>query len=81
MSYGVVAAIGMTLLRMRTRDKPGLTAIGARAERLARGLTGEALQSHLAAHRRLTAPTEMGSLFKALALYPSAFPPPPGFDA
>ena len=55
--------------------------IGARAERLARGLTGEALQSHLAAHRRLTAPTEMGSLFKALALYPSAFPPPPGFDA
>jgi hypothetical protein len=31
--YGVVAAIGMTLLRMRTRDKPGLTAIGTRAER------------------------------------------------
>lgn len=33
LSYGVVAAIGMTLLRMRTRAKPGLTAIGARAER------------------------------------------------
>ncbi len=33
MSYGIVAAIGMTLLRMRTRDKPGLTTIGARAER------------------------------------------------
>jgi hypothetical protein len=32
-TYGVVAAIGMTLLRMRTRDKPGLTAIGTRAER------------------------------------------------
>jgi hypothetical protein len=32
-SYGVIAAIGMTLLRMRTRDKPGLTAIGTRAER------------------------------------------------
>ena len=31
--YGVVAGIGMTLLRMRTRDKPGLTAIGTRAER------------------------------------------------
>lgn len=31
--YGVVAAIGMTLLRMRTRGKPGLTAIGTRAER------------------------------------------------
>ena len=55
--------------------------IDARADRLARGLTGAALQSHLAAHRRLTAPTEMGSLFKALALYPSPFPPPPGFDA
>ncbi len=33
MSYGVIAGIGMTLLRMRTRDKPGLTTIGARAER------------------------------------------------
>jgi hypothetical protein len=32
-SYGVVAAVGMTLLRMRTREKPGLTAIGTRAER------------------------------------------------
>ncbi|PLL14069.1 methyltransferase [Tabrizicola sp. TH137] len=55
--------------------------IDARAERLARGLSGAALQSHLAAHRRLTEATEMGSLFKALAFYPSAFPPPPGFDA
>ena len=33
LSYGALAAIGMTLLRMRTRTKPGLTAIGARAER------------------------------------------------
>ncbi|MCL4714205.1 MAG: hypothetical protein KJZ75_04815 [Hyphomonadaceae bacterium] len=32
-SYGVLAAIGMTLLRMRTRVKPGCTTIGARAER------------------------------------------------
>lgn len=32
-SYGVVAFIGMTLLRLRTRTKPGLTAIGVRAER------------------------------------------------
>lgn len=31
--YGVVAAVGMTALRMRTRGKPGLTAIGGRAER------------------------------------------------
>lgn len=31
--YGVIAALGMTLLRLRTRAKPGLTTIGARAER------------------------------------------------
>jgi hypothetical protein len=33
LGYGAVAAAGMTLLRMRTRTKPGLTTIGARAER------------------------------------------------
>lgn len=33
MSYGVVAAIGMTLLRQRVRGKPGITTLGARAER------------------------------------------------
>lgn len=31
--YGVIAGIGMTILRARTRTKPGLTTIGARAER------------------------------------------------
>jgi hypothetical protein len=31
--YGVASTIGMTLLRMRSRTKPGLTAIGTRAER------------------------------------------------
>jgi len=54
--------------------------IGARAERLARGLTGPALENHLAATQRLTRPEEMGSLFKALALYPAKCPAPPGFD-
>src|SRR5262245_2727992 len=33
LGYGALAAIGMTLLRLRTRAKPGQTAIGARAER------------------------------------------------
>ena len=33
LGYGAVSVIGMTLLRMRTRTKPGLTAIGTRAER------------------------------------------------
>jgi SAM-dependent MidA family methyltransferase len=53
--------------------------IGARAERLARNLTGTALESHLAALRRLTHPQEMGSLFKVLALTRAGAPRPPGF--
>jgi len=32
-AYGVIAGIGMTILRLRTRGKPGLTTIGVRAER------------------------------------------------
>lgn len=54
--------------------------IGPRAQRLAQGLSGARLEAHLAAHRRLTDPSEMGSLFKALALVPVAAPLPPGFD-
>ena len=55
--------------------------IDQRAARLAGSLTGAAQESHLAAHRRLTDRAEMGSLFKALAVYPPHLPPPPGFDA
>ena len=54
--------------------------IAARAERLARGLGGPALESHLAAHRRLTHPGEMGRVFKALAIHPQTQSPPPGFE-
>ena len=50
-----------------------------RARALARGLAGEALESHVAAHRRLTHPGEMGTLFKAIALHPPDTAPPPGF--
>lgn len=53
--------------------------IEARAERLAGSLTGEALETHRAAHRRLTDPAEMGSLFKVLALTRAGAPLPPGF--
>ena len=53
--------------------------IDTRAERLARTLTGDALESHRAAHRRLTDPAEMGSLFKVLAITSADAPPPPGF--
>lgn len=55
--------------------------IGARAATLARSLTGAALDSHLAAHDRLTDPAQMGHLFKAIALFPPGAPPPPGFAA
>ncbi|MFY0692294.1 MAG: SAM-dependent methyltransferase [Paracoccaceae bacterium] len=54
--------------------------ITERAQRLARGLSGNALESHIAAHRRLTHPEEMGSLFKTIAIHREPSPPPPGFD-
>ena len=58
----------------------GRLGIAARAERLGRGLDAARLTQHLAAHRRLTDPTEMGRVFKAIALHPPGSPPPPGFD-
>ena len=54
--------------------------ITARAQALARRLAGPALESHVAAHRRLTHPREMGRLFKAMAIHPNGSSPPPGFD-
>ncbi len=53
--------------------------ITARAQALAGRLTGAALSEHIAAHRRLTHPEEMGRLFKCLALHPSNTATPPGF--
>lgn len=54
--------------------------IAHRAARLASGLSDEALESHRAAHHRLTDPAEMGSLFKAIAFHAPGTAPPPGFD-
>ncbi|HET9068763.1 MAG TPA: class I SAM-dependent methyltransferase, partial [Amaricoccus sp.] len=57
-------------------ERLGITAL---AEALARGRPA-AVQSALAeAHRRLTHPDEMGTLFQALALLPREAPVPPGF--
>ncbi len=53
--------------------------VAQRSAALARRLTGVALDRHLAASYRLTAPTEMGSLFKVLALTRATDPAPPGF--
>ncbi|CUH52319.1 class I SAM-dependent methyltransferase [Shimia marina] len=52
--------------------------ITPRAQSLVPHLTGAALESHIAAHRRLTHPEEMGNLFKVLALFPKTCTPPPG---
>jgi SAM-dependent MidA family methyltransferase len=55
--------------------------ISARAKALAQRMTGAALDQHVAAHRRLTHPDEMGDLFKVIACHPQGSPPPPGLDA
>ena len=54
--------------------------ITARAQALAARLEGAALTSHVAAHRRLTHPQEMGTLFKVMSLTPPDAPLPPGLD-
>lgn len=54
--------------------------ITARAQALAARLSGDRLTSHIAAHRRLTHPDEMGTLFKILALTPPDAAPMPGTD-
>ncbi|ETD81011.1 class I SAM-dependent methyltransferase [Rhodobacter capsulatus] len=54
--------------------------ISARAEALAARLSGAAREAHVAAHRRLTHPEEMGQVFQSLAIFPATAPVPPGFD-
>lgn len=54
--------------------------ITARAEALARNLSGAALETHVAAHRRLTSPLEMGNLFKVLGVLPKGALPPAGLE-
>lgn len=52
--------------------------ITGRAQALATKLSGDALDSHIAAHRRLTHPDEMGTLFKVLGLTRADAPGLPG---
>ncbi|MDH3263154.1 MAG: SAM-dependent methyltransferase, partial [Paracoccaceae bacterium] len=53
--------------------------ITARAQALAARLDGPALEAHIAAHRRLTHPEEMGRVFQSLAIHPRPAPAPPGY--
>ncbi len=54
--------------------------ITQRAQVLAKTMTGPTLETHIAAHRRLTHPSEMGNLFKVMGLYPTTQTPPPGLE-
>ena len=54
--------------------------VSQRANQLAKSMHGSALTSHIAAHRRLTHPSEMGKLFKVMGFFPANAPPPPGLD-
>ncbi len=54
--------------------------ITQRAQSLGKNLQGKALENHIAAHRRLTHPDEMGTLFKVMGLYPDGSAPPPGLE-
>ncbi|MCF2906414.1 SAM-dependent methyltransferase [Octadecabacter sp. CECT 8868] len=54
--------------------------ITQRAQTLAAPLSGDALDTLVAAHRRLTDPAEMGSLFKVIGIYPNGAPPPAGLE-
>ena len=73
-------AAGLPVPHVYTTQGRFLRALGieARAARLAQRLQGAALQSHLAATRRLTDDAEMGNLFKLLALYPRGGTAPAG---
>jgi SAM-dependent MidA family methyltransferase len=55
--------------------------ITQRAQSLAKSMGGDALENHITAHKRLTHPTEMGTLFKAIAIAPYEKPMPAGFTS
>jgi SAM-dependent MidA family methyltransferase len=54
--------------------------ITTRAQTLAKSLTGADLKNHIAAHRRLTHPAEMGNLFKVIGLFPPTAAAPAGLE-
>jgi SAM-dependent MidA family methyltransferase len=54
--------------------------ITPRANKLAQALSGDALGTLIAAHKRLTHPQEMGNLFKVIGIYPEHAQPPAGLE-
>ncbi len=75
------AAGGLSHSRMTPQgvflERLGIT---QRAETLGKNLSGAPLDAHIAAHRRLTHPEEMGTIFKVLGLTQDDAPPLAGFD-
>ena len=53
--------------------------ITQRARSLATTMEGTVLENHITAHNRLTHPSQMGKLFKAIAIVPHGKPMPAGF--
>ncbi|WP_420862820.1 class I SAM-dependent methyltransferase [Algirhabdus cladophorae] len=54
--------------------------ITGRAQQLAAKLSGNPLEQHINAHRRLTHPSEMGTLFKVMGLMPHHAAAPAGLE-
>jgi len=54
--------------------------ITQRAQKLSKKMSGSTLEQHIAAHKRLTHPNEMGKLFKAIAIVPRGLKLPAGFN-
>ena len=79
--YNTASAAGLRPTRLATQgvflERLGVT---QRAQLLAKSLRGAALESHIAAHRRLTHPDEMGGLFKVMGLVPEGAVVPPGLE-
>ena len=79
--YNAAKAAGLRPTRLTTQgvflERLGLT---QRAQTLAKSLSGAALDSHIAAHRRLSHPDEMGGLFKVMGLVAEGAAVPPGLE-
>jgi SAM-dependent MidA family methyltransferase len=77
------AARGGAVTRGPVTQGTFLTSLGLlqRATRLAAGRPEPEAAAIMAGARRLAEPAAMGRLFKAIAITPPGFPPPPGFAA
>ena len=76
-SAGAYARVSRMIEQGELLKNLGIT---ERIQVLARSLSGSRLQTHLAAHRRLTLPTEMGSTFKGISIVPDGAALAPGFS-